>query len=127
MEKYKKYEEWFLQSDYDLDTALDMFKAGRYIYCIFMCHLSLEKALKGLWVKRTEEYPAKLHDLIYFVEKMDLLMTEDYYEFLFTLNKISVPARYPDDLIKVSSSYSKNRTNDILTQTKEIQTWIKEQ
>ncbi len=43
-----KDNEWFFQSDYDLETAKDMFKSGRNVYCIFMCHLSIEKALKGL-------------------------------------------------------------------------------
>lgn len=52
MEKEEKYKEWFLQSDYDLNTANDMFKSGRNIYCIFMSHLSLEKAKEvQFWIK----------------------------------------------------------------------------
>ncbi len=47
----KSYEEWFFQSNYDIETAKSMFQSGRYIYCVFMCHLSLEKALKGLLIK----------------------------------------------------------------------------
>ncbi len=31
-------QEWFLQADYDLDTAQYMFDGGRCFYCIFMCH-----------------------------------------------------------------------------------------
>jgi len=31
-----EYEEWYFQSDYDLETAFDMFHSGRYVYCIFM-------------------------------------------------------------------------------------------
>ncbi len=34
---------WIIQAEYDLGTAEDMFKAGRYIYTIFMCHLAVEK------------------------------------------------------------------------------------
>jgi len=59
MESDSKYNEWYFQSDYDLETAFDMLKTGRNIYCIFMCHLSLEKALKGLFVKTTNDFPAK--------------------------------------------------------------------
>jgi len=121
------YEEWYFQSDYDLETAFDMFHSGRYVYCIFMCHLSLEKALKGLLVKTKGEFPSKSHSLIYFVEKMELKMDDSYYEFLFTLNKISVPTRYPEDLRKLVSAYTKDRTNTIMYKTKEIQTWIKQQ
>lgn len=41
------HEEWPRQADYDMDTADFMFSGGRYFYAVFMCHLSLEKALKG--------------------------------------------------------------------------------
>ncbi|MDP3914846.1 MAG: HEPN domain-containing protein [Bacteroidota bacterium] len=127
MEKENRHEEWYFQSDYDLETAFDMFKSGRYVYCIFMCHLSLEKVLKGLLVKSKGEFPSKSHSLIYFVEKIELKMDDSYYEFLYTLNKISVPTRYPENLRKLVAEYSKERTENILNRTKEIQSWIKQQ
>jgi len=92
-----------------------------------MCHLSLEKALKGLLIKKTGEYPSKSHSLVYFVEKIGLQLSDDQLEFLFTLNKISVPTRYPEDLNKLLSSFTKARTESVLTQSKELQKWIKQQ
>jgi HEPN domain-containing protein len=127
MESDKRHEEWYFQSDYDLETAFDMFKSGRYVYCIFMCHLSLEKALKGLLIKTKGEFPSKSHSLIYFVEKLELKLKDSDYEFIYTLNKISVPTRYPEDLRKLVASYSTDRTENILNRTKEIQLWIKQQ
>ena len=127
MDDKNKHEEWYYQSDYDLETAVDMFKSGRYVYCIFMCHLSLEKALKGLLIKTTEEFPSKSHSLIYFVDKIGLKLSDSNYEFLFILNKISVPTRYPDNLRKLVTEYSKERTASILNQTREVQLWIKQQ
>ena len=127
MENETKYEEWYFQSDYDLETAFDLYKSGRNVYCIFMCHLSLEKALKGLLIKTKGEFPSKSHSLIYFVEKIELKMKDSYYEFLFTLNKISILTRYPEDLRKLFKAYSNERTLTILNQTKEIQLWIKQQ
>lgn len=123
----EKHVEWYFQSDYDLETAVDMFKSGRFVYCIFMCHLSLEKALKGLLIKTTGEFPSKSHNLIYFVEKIGIKFSDTNYEFLFILNKISVPTRYPDNLKKLFAEYTKERTESILTQTKEVQLWIKQQ
>ena len=82
-----KFDEWYFQSDYDLETAVDMFKSGRNVYCIFMCHLSLEKALKGLLIKRTDEFPSKTHSLIYFADKLGLDMSDSNYEFLFMLKQ----------------------------------------
>jgi len=43
----KRSEEWLKQSNYDIATAEYMYEGGRYFYAVFMCHLSVEKALKG--------------------------------------------------------------------------------
>lgn len=43
-----KPKDWFEQADYDYDTAVYMSQGERYVYAVFMCHLALEKALKGL-------------------------------------------------------------------------------
>lgn len=73
------------------------------------------------------EFPSKTHSLIYFVDKLELDMTELDYQFVFMLNKISVPTRYPDNLRNLFKAYSNERTADILKQTKKIQSWIKQQ
>jgi HEPN domain-containing protein len=125
--KRPKYEEWFRQSDYDLEVADTMLTTGRNIYCIFMCHLSLEKALKGLYIKRTGKFPVKSHNLIYFVEETGLALTPDASDFVKNLNRVSVPTRYPTDLEKLQRTYTKELTLNILTQSQEIQQWIKQQ
>jgi HEPN domain-containing protein len=40
-------EEWLRQVDCDMETADSMFAGGRYFYAVVMCHLSIEKFLKG--------------------------------------------------------------------------------
>ncbi|MDR3367093.1 MAG: HEPN domain-containing protein [Prevotellaceae bacterium] len=120
-----KYEEWFLQSDYDLEVADSMLKTGRNIYCIFMCHLSLEKALKGLYIKQTGKFPPKLHDLMYFVGKITLDLSDDKREFLVWINGLSILTRYPDDLRKMIALYTKEQTIRIFEQTKTVQQWLK--
>ena len=85
----------------------------------FMCHLSLEKAFKGLLIKKTGEFPIKSHSLLYFVEKIGLSLNESDYEFIFMLNKVSVPTRYPDDMRKLFRDFTKERTQIILDRTKE--------
>ncbi|MFH1825015.1 MAG: HEPN domain-containing protein [Candidatus Firestonebacteria bacterium] len=112
--------EWFLQADYDLETADAMFKSKRYIYTVFMCHLSIEKALKGFYVKKFQEVPPKIHNLIYLIEKVSLQMTDDLYDFIFSLNRVSVPTRYPDDLKRILKDYDEDKIKDILIKTGEV-------
>ena len=66
----EKHEEWLKQADYDMDTADVMFSSGRYFYAVFMCHLSIEKSLKGLYSKKLHEVPSKTHNLIYLLNKI---------------------------------------------------------
>ena len=68
--KFKLPEEWLKQSSYDFETAEAMFKTGRYIYTVFMCHLTVEKSLKALYAKMFKKDSSKTHDLIYLVKKI---------------------------------------------------------
>jgi len=127
MEQQLKYDEWFFQSDYDLETAQYMLQTGRNVYSIFMCHLSLEKALKGLFIKQLNQFPPKLHDLMYFVEKLSLTPEDTHREFLIWLNGMAIPTRYPEDLKKMLKMFPSEQTDDIYRQTKEIRQWIIQQ
>jgi HEPN domain-containing protein len=124
--RFKATLEWFKQAEYDLETAIAMFKTGRYIYAVFMCHLTIEKALKGLYGKKFKKDPPKIHDLIYLAKKIELVIPESYQDFLKVLNDLSVPTRYPDELEKLVKQYRKGRTKKVLNQTKELFRWLKE-
>jgi len=51
--------EWLKQAEYDLETAEYLFSGGRYLYSVFMCHLAIEKALKGLYEKYYWGFPTE--------------------------------------------------------------------
>jgi len=121
----KSPKEWFKQAGYDLETAEAMFKTSRYIYTVFMCHLSIEKALKGLYAKQFRKDPLKTHDLIYLCKMIKLSLAEKFEIFLDNLNDLSVPTRYPDELEKLLKQYKKDRTKQVLNQTKELLLWLK--
>ena len=118
-------EEWFKQADYDLGTAEAMFRCRRYIYAVFMCHLCLEKTLKGLIAKRGE-IPPKSHDLVYLLEKIGIDLPEGHAAFLEMLNEVSVPTRYPDELDRLVAQYPRKRTVEILGSCREVYKWLRE-
>ncbi len=123
----KKTIEWFKQADYDMGTARVMFDNRRYIYTVFMCHLSVEKALKGLYQMRLKEIPPKVHNLIFLVEKVGLELPDDLYDLVFNLNRVSIPTRYPNDLRQMQKDYNKKKTKEILEKSKEVMKWLKAQ
>ncbi len=121
----KTPKEWFNQADYDMKSALILFENKRYIHAVFMCHLSIEKALKGLHVDILDQTPTKTHNLIFLVEKIKLEMSEELYDFIFTLNGVSVPTRYPDELKRLRKDYNKSKTLKLLENGKEALQWLK--
>ena len=70
LENIRYSREWLKQAKYDIDTAKAMLKAGRNIYCVFMCHLSLEKAFKALYVMRVDKNPLKSTALFILPKKL---------------------------------------------------------
>jgi HEPN domain-containing protein len=119
--------EWLLQADYDMETADAMFDKGRYIYTVFMCHLAIEKALKGLYHKRLTELPPKVHNLLYLAEKTGLNFPEHLNAHMVSLNRLSIPTRYPEDLGKTQTALDKVKSLEILEQSRKVLEWIKTQ
>jgi HEPN domain-containing protein len=113
-------------AEYDLDTAAHMFKTGRYIYVIFMCHLSIEKMLKALSSEITDKTPPKTHNLIYLTKLSGTNFVEDHFEFVSKLNNASVVTRYPEDFEKLIDAYPEDIAASYLSQTKEIIEWLKQ-
>jgi HEPN domain-containing protein len=123
----KQPEEWFKQAAYDLKTAEIMLENKRFIYAVFMCHLAIEKAIKGIYQYRLNAVPPKVHNLIYLVEKIGLSPSEKLYNAIFELNRVSIPTRYPDDLAKMKREYKKSNTLEIINSSKEVLKWLKNQ
>jgi HEPN domain-containing protein len=123
----KPPDEWLRQADYDMDTAEVLYKEGRYFYAVFMCHLSIEKALKGLYVARLLAPAPRTHSLLYFVGKLELHPPGAVQEVVSRLNGLSIPTRYPDDLRRMSAEFDSRRTWSILDESKRTLTWLKSQ
>lgn len=120
----KDYKEWFNQSEYDLNSAVKMFDSEDYIYCMFFCHLSLEKYLKGLYLEILRKKPPKIHSLIFFLENINSVIPSQFRNFILDLEDAAVATRYPDSLTKLSEQFSKESTFDILSKTKEFLKWL---
>ena len=122
-----KYKEWLRQAEYDMATADAMFKSGRYIYAVFMCHLSIEKGLKGLYHYELDIVLPKTHNLIYLLNQISKNPEVELKKFIIKLNTASLATRYPDDLAKIQSAYTKTVVKEIIVRSKEVLEWIKMQ
>ncbi|MBN1446059.1 MAG: HEPN domain-containing protein [Candidatus Omnitrophica bacterium] len=123
--KFKLPEEWLKQSSYDFETAEALFKTGRYIYTVFMCHLAVEKSLKAFYAKMFKKDSSKTHDLIYLVKKVELELPSQHRDFLEDLNGLSVPVRYPEKIANLLKQYKKENIKGLLNKTRELLSWLR--
>ena len=123
----KRSREWLKQADYDIDTAEYMFAGGKFFYAVFMCHLSVEKAIKGLYQQRLKEIPPKTHNLVYLLKKIDIRPDETTGKFIVKLNEASIATRYPEDVEKLQDQYTKDVVKNIIVESRKVLEWIKEQ
>jgi len=106
-----------------------MFSSQKYIYAVFMIHLSIEKALKGIYTQTFKENPPKTHHLLYLIEKIQSKISFDIPENIFApireIDKVSIPVRYPENLAALSKEYSKEITSEIFPSAKEVLNWLR--
>ena len=121
------HEEWLKQADYDMDSAEYMRAGGRNFYAVFLCHLSIEKALKGLYQAKLAQIPPRTHNLAWLLREIGIQPPSEKRDFLVRLNESSVATRYPEELAVIEASYTRQLTRDILRNGKELLQWIKTQ
>jgi HEPN domain-containing protein len=71
-----------------------------------MCHLSIEKALKGLFQQKLQELPPKTHNLVYLLNKIDVKPNEKIGKIITRLNEASIATRYPEVMEMLQKNYT---------------------
>lgn len=118
---------WLELSDYDIITAQAMLETQRLIYVGFMCHQAIEKILKAYCSEKTNEQPPYTHNLTRLAEISGIsqLLSPGQFELIDTLEPLNIEARYPSYKERLLKSLTKSRCDELITQTKQLQKWIK--
>ena len=111
---------WIDSSEYDFTTAKHMLQRDRYIYVVFMCHLTIGKLLKAILHEVTGSLPPKTHDLIYLLKLAPLHMSDHLSEFVGKINSASIVTRYPEDLSKILSAYPAAVAREYFNRSREV-------
>lgn len=117
----KQIEYWKNSAQSNFETAEILFGAGKYIECMFFCHLTIEKFLKALVVKHTHEIPPKSHDLFYLSKTGKIDLTEEQSKFMQILLKYQLEGRYPEFYPKPPS---RELIKDYIYKTKVLSEWF---
>ena len=116
---------WLRGAEYDIQTAESLLQAHRYIYVIFMCHLSVEKTLKAVIAEISTAPPPRTHNLYRLLELGRLDVPKAHEDIIARLNTMSVATRYPEDVAALSTEVTRKVAQAYLMQTKELLAWLK--
>ena len=123
--KVVKY--WLEAAVHDMEMATSLFRTGKYDYCLFLCHLSLEKLLKSLAARTMQDHPPLTHNLLYLSGKAGLQLSKAQIELLDQINKFNMEARYPEDLRAFYKKANRAFAKKYLDATKEIWKWFRKE
>jgi HEPN domain-containing protein len=118
---------WIKMSDNDFDTMIDLFKAKRYNWSLFIGHLVIEKLLKAYFVKSYAQHPPLIHDLLKLALKSNLELSEKQMLILDTITTFNINARYDDYKLAFFKKCTKAYTTQWVKNITEFRQWIKEE
>ncbi|HQO40310.1 MAG TPA: HEPN domain-containing protein [Spirochaetota bacterium] len=117
---------WITGAEHDYESAESLFNAGKFDWCLFICHIVIEKSLKAAFVKtNNNKLPPKIHNLVRIAELSPIGFSEAQVELLDRINDSNIEARYPDFKFSFYEHCSKEFTEEYFLKVKELMLWIK--
>jgi len=124
MEKKEIIKFWAISAKNDLETANWLFEGKRYLPCLFFCHLSIEKMLKAIIIKKNAEFQP-IHNLVRLANLSKLPVTDEIKNRLSDISEFNIRARYDDYKYQLYKKANKIFTQKYLINTKRIIKWLK--
>jgi len=94
----KQVEHWRQSAEEDWAVAVDLVRDGRSRHGLFFAHLALEKLLKAVICRRTQEMAPKIHNLVRLAELAELRPSLEQRDVLADMNAFHLEGRYPESL-----------------------------
>ncbi|MEK7117802.1 MAG: HEPN domain-containing protein [Patescibacteria group bacterium] len=116
------YEE---SSEKDLIVAKKLFNDREFGYCLFFCHLAIEKLLKAVVVIHTNAPAEYTHSLLRLAELAELSLNINQIENLKTITKFNIAGRYEDEKWEFRKTATEEYAKKYLFITDEIISWLK--
>ena len=96
MDVNKQIDYWKNGSEEDFAAAQSLLEKGHYRHSLFFAHLALEKMLKAHVVRKINDVPPKIHNLIRLAEIAGLKLDQESVNFLRSFDMYQLEGRYPD-------------------------------
>lgn len=123
----KQLNYWLESAERNFETAQSLFNLKHYDACLFFCHLSIEKILKGLIVKRIKRTPAYTHDLERLALFAKIPLTDTQSKHLKEITGFNIAGRYDDVKLSFYKKCTKQYAGEYLLISQNLYLWLKKQ
>jgi HEPN domain-containing protein len=117
---------WIETSDEDFNTALSLFNSKSYSWSLFLGHISVEKLLKALYVRKYKQHAPFTHNLFRLVELIEIEISSEYADWLDKITSFNLNARYDDYKREFFSLCTPEFSSDWIEKIKVLRIWIKQ-
>jgi HEPN domain-containing protein len=119
------YDHWVTISDKDYATMQHLYKSKDYHWALFIGHLVIERLLKAIIVKKTNEHAPHSHDLRRLARLSGLEFHPEHVDWLDTITTFNINARYDSYKQSFYRKCTYEFTADWIEKINEIRQWIK--
>ena len=116
---------WLELAKDDWPVAEHLFASGDYHYALFFGHLYLEKLLKALVVKATEQHAPRTHNLLFLAGRTGITVPEDRHDVLLRVTGYNIESRYPEERAAARKRYTREYTEAELEMIQEVAQWLR--
>lgn len=127
MNKKGHIKHWQNSAEESWDSAIYLAKGKHYSLALFALHLSLEKLLKALWIKRSVKItPPYTHDLQRLCDELQLEISAEDYDFLSIVNSWNIRGTYPDYTKRLYQNTTDKYLKEQIIKIESIKKWLEE-
>ena len=117
---------WIETSDEDFNTMETLYLSKSFGWSLFLGHISTEKLLKALYVKKFGDHAPFTHNLYRLAELIGLELSEEHADWLDEITSFNLNARYDDYKKEFYKLCTPQYTQTCIEKIKVLRIWIKE-
>jgi HEPN domain-containing protein len=122
----KVVKHWIETSEEDFQTMNTLFESNSYSWALFLGHISVEKLLKAVYVKKFGKHAPFTHNLFRLAEQLEIELTDEYADWLDEITSFNLNTRYDDYKKEFHKLCTLYYTSQWIKKIITLRKWIKE-
>lgn len=116
---------WVSEAAEAYRVAWHLFEKEDYSYALFFGHLAVEKIVKAVLVKNTNQQVPRSHNLLRLAKEAQIEISEEQKQALVRITAFNLESRYPDYKKEFRKKCTFQFTEIELKKINEVFTWLK--